>query len=82
MALSVYHGVAALVCRCPRCLRFRVATILSEDFMTRSFAITYDYLCPFARIANEAIVDALARRCRLGRQLPPVLARPKSRRGG
>jgi protein-disulfide isomerase-like protein with CxxC motif len=28
--------------------------------MTRSFAITYDYLCPFARIANEAVVEALA----------------------
>jgi hypothetical protein len=24
-----------------------------------SFAITYDYLCPFARNANEAVVDAL-----------------------
>ncbi len=29
--------------------------------MTRSsFAITYDYLCPFARNANEAVVDALS----------------------
>lgn len=27
--------------------------------MSRSFAVTYDYLCPFARIANETIVDAL-----------------------
>lgn len=27
--------------------------------MTRSFALTYDYLCPFARIANEAVVAAL-----------------------
>lgn len=26
---------------------------------TKTFAITYDYLCPFARIANEAIVDAI-----------------------
>jgi len=24
-----------------------------------SFAITYDYLCPFARIANEAVVEAI-----------------------
>jgi hypothetical protein len=24
-----------------------------------SFAITYDYLCPFARNANEAVIDAL-----------------------
>ncbi len=24
-----------------------------------AFTVTYDYLCPFARIANEAIVDAL-----------------------
>lgn len=24
-----------------------------------SFAITYDYLCPFARIANETVVEAL-----------------------
>lgn len=28
--------------------------------MNRSFAVTYDYLCPFARNANETIVDALA----------------------
>lgn len=27
--------------------------------MTTSFAITYDYLCPFARIANETLVDML-----------------------
>ncbi len=27
--------------------------------MTRSFTVTYDYLCPFARIANETIVEAL-----------------------
>ena len=27
--------------------------------MTRSFTITFDYLCPFARIANEAVVEAL-----------------------
>ncbi len=27
--------------------------------MQRSFAITYDYLCPFARIVNEAVVEAL-----------------------
>lgn len=27
--------------------------------MTKEFAITYDYLCPFARIANETVVDAL-----------------------
>jgi len=25
----------------------------------RSFAITYDYLCPFARIVNEAVIEAL-----------------------
>lgn len=28
--------------------------------MDHSFAITYDYLCPFARNANEAIVEALS----------------------
>jgi len=27
--------------------------------VTISFALTYDYLCPFARNANEAVVDAL-----------------------
>lgn len=27
--------------------------------MTTSFTITYDYLCPFARIANETLVDML-----------------------
>ncbi|GMR01962.1 MAG: hypothetical protein BMS9Abin20_0286 [Acidimicrobiia bacterium] len=27
--------------------------------MAKTFTITYDYLCPFARNANEAIVDAL-----------------------
>ncbi len=27
--------------------------------MPRAFAITYDYLCPFARNANEAIVEAI-----------------------
>ena len=27
--------------------------------MPHSFAITYDYLCPFARIANETIVQAI-----------------------
>ncbi len=27
--------------------------------MTDRFAITFDYLCPFARIANETIVEAL-----------------------
>lgn len=26
----------------------------------KTFTITYDYLCPFARIANEAVVDAVA----------------------
>ena len=25
-----------------------------------SFAITYDYLCPFARIANESLVESIA----------------------
>jgi len=25
----------------------------------KTFTITYDYLCPFARIANESLVDAL-----------------------
>lgn len=28
--------------------------------MPHSFAITYDYLCPFARIANETIVEAMS----------------------
>jgi protein-disulfide isomerase len=28
--------------------------------LKQTFAITYDYLCPFARVANETIVDALA----------------------
>lgn len=27
--------------------------------MRRQFTITYDYLCPFARIANEAVVEAV-----------------------
>ncbi len=27
--------------------------------MSREFAVTYDYLCPFARNVNEAIVEAL-----------------------
>lgn len=27
--------------------------------MPHSFSITYDYLCPFARIANETIVEAI-----------------------
>ena len=27
--------------------------------MGRTFAITFDYLCPFSRIANEVVVDAL-----------------------
>jgi hypothetical protein len=27
--------------------------------MPASFSITYDYLCPFARIANETVVEAL-----------------------
>ena len=27
--------------------------------MPRTFALTYDYLCPFARIANETVVEAL-----------------------
>jgi len=27
--------------------------------LTTTFAITYDYLCPFARNANEAVVEAL-----------------------
>lgn len=25
----------------------------------KAFSITYDYLCPFARVANEAVVEAL-----------------------
>ena len=28
--------------------------------MARAFSITFDYLCPFARIGNEAVIDALA----------------------
>ncbi len=28
--------------------------------MSRTFALTYDYLCPFARIANETVLEALA----------------------
>lgn len=27
--------------------------------MSRTFALTYDYLCPFARIANETVLEAL-----------------------
>lgn len=27
--------------------------------MHRQFALTYDYLCPFARVANETVVEAL-----------------------
>lgn len=26
----------------------------------KTFTVTYDYLCPFARIANESLVDAMA----------------------
>jgi predicted DsbA family dithiol-disulfide isomerase len=26
----------------------------------KTFTVTYDYLCPFARIANESLVDALS----------------------
>jgi protein-disulfide isomerase-like protein with CxxC motif len=29
--------------------------------MTRRFTITYDYLCPFARIANEAVLEGVDR---------------------
>jgi hypothetical protein len=29
--------------------------------VTKTFDLTYDYLCPFARNANEAVVDALER---------------------
>lgn len=28
--------------------------------MTRRFTLTYDYLCPFARIANEAVLEGIA----------------------
>ncbi len=28
--------------------------------MTHQFTLTYDYLCPFARIANETVVEAMA----------------------
>jgi hypothetical protein len=28
--------------------------------MTTSFGLTYDYLCPFARIANETVIEAVA----------------------
>ena len=31
-----------------------------ELALTRSFAVTYDYLCPFSRIVNETIVAAVA----------------------
>jgi predicted DsbA family dithiol-disulfide isomerase len=31
----------------------------SKDTMPIQFALTYDYLCPFACIANEVVVDAL-----------------------
>ncbi|HDL42370.1 MAG TPA: protein-disulfide isomerase [Actinobacteria bacterium] len=27
--------------------------------MSRTFALTYDYLCPFARIANETVIEAM-----------------------
>jgi predicted DsbA family dithiol-disulfide isomerase len=27
--------------------------------MARTFALTFDYLCPFARIANETVIEAL-----------------------
>ena len=26
----------------------------------KTFTVAYDYLCPFARIANESLVDAIA----------------------
>jgi predicted DsbA family dithiol-disulfide isomerase len=31
----------------------------SDEIVSHSFAITYDYLCPFARIANEAVIEAI-----------------------
>jgi protein-disulfide isomerase len=32
---------------------------MQEVPVRRRFTITYDYLCPFARIANEAVVEAI-----------------------
>jgi hypothetical protein len=31
----------------------------SSEIVSHSFRITYDYLCPFARIANETVIEAL-----------------------
>jgi hypothetical protein len=37
----------------------RATSLPLGEPVSRSFAITFDYLCPFARIANEAVVAAL-----------------------
>ena len=50
--------------------------------MTRRFGLTFDYRCPFARIAHEHVVDGPAGRRRLGRHVPAVLAGPGPRRRG
>jgi hypothetical protein len=38
--------------------------------VTKRFTITYDYLCPFARIANEAVIEAIE----TGRAYQPTFA--------
>ena len=50
--------------------------------VTRQFAVSFDYRCPFARNGHEAVVAGTARGPRLGRPLPAVLARPGPRRRG
>ena len=47
-----------------------------------SFAVTWDYRCPFARNAHEHVLTGLRGRGRLGRELRAVLARPGARRRG
>ena len=50
--------------------------------MTRSFGLTFDYRCPFARNGHEAAVNALREGADLDIRFLAVLARPGPRRGG
>ena len=40
--------------------RIDVLFVARKDQYMKAFTVTYDYLCPFARIANESLVDAIA----------------------
>ncbi len=50
--------------------------------VTRRFAITHDYLCPFARNAAEVVVRALETGAPVRGRLPGLLALPGPSRGG